>query len=268
MSKTISIAGMGWLGLALASHLKTLGYTVKGSVTSEEKAATLRNNGFHTIAMVITETGINGPVELLLADSDYLVIMVPPGLRRHSGSDFVLKMSFLLSAVEASEVRKVILVSSTSVYGDAQGVVTEKDVPKPETQAGKQLFQVEQLFFTSENIEATIVRFGGLFGGSRQPVRYLAGRTDLSNGDAPVNLIHRKDCIGILTEIIKQEAFGHIFNAVLPAHPKKREYYRNVAAKMNLSPPEYSATSSEEIFKQVDSINLESVLGYKFKHNL
>ena len=268
MSKTISIAGMGWLGLALASHLKMLGYTIKGSVTSEEKAATLRKSGYHSISMVLTETGIIGPVDLLLANSDYLVIMVPPGLRRHSGSDFVLKMSYLLSAVEASEVKKVILVSSTSVYGDAQGHVTEKDVPRPETQAGKQLFQVEQLFFTSEKIEATIVRFGGLFGGSRQPVRYLAGRTDLSNGDAPVNLIHRADCIGILTEIIKQDAFGHIFNAVLSAHPKKREYYRSIAATMDLVPPEYSEGNSEEIYKQVDSINLDSVLNYKFKHKL
>ncbi|MCW5518272.1 SDR family oxidoreductase [Aureitalea sp. L0-47] len=268
MSKTIAIAGMGWLGLALAGHLKMLGYTIKGSVTSENKAAALRRSGYHTITMVLTESGINGPIDLLLENSDYLVIMVPPGLRRRSGSDFVLKMSYLLSAIEASEVKKVILVSSTSVYGDAQGKVTEKDIPKPETQAGKQLFQVEQLFFTSEKIEATIIRFGGLFGGSRQPVRYLAGRKDLINGNAPVNLIHRLDCVGILAEIIKQEAFGHIFNAVMPSHPKKREYYRSVAVKLGLTPPEYSDTNSEETFKQVDSINLGGVLSYKFKHNL
>ncbi len=268
MSKTIAIAGMGWLGLALASHLKMLGYSVKGSVTGEEKATDLRRNGFHTTTMVITESGIIGPVEALLADTDCLVIMIPPGLRRQSGSDFVLKMSYLLSAVEASEVRNVILVSSTSVYGDDQGRVTEQDVPRPETQAGKQLLQVEQLFFTSEKIDATIVRFGGLFGGSRQPVRYLAGRTDLNNGDAPVNLIHRADCVGVLTEIIKQEAFGHIFNAVLPSHPMKREYYRNVAAQLDLVPPKYATGDSEEVFKQVDSINLDSVLNYSFKHKL
>lgn len=268
MSKTVAIAGMGWLGLALARHLKTLGYEVKGSVTSEEKAETLRKNGFHAITIVVTEGGVTGPVEVLLADADYLVIMIPPGLRRHSGADHVLKMSYLLSAVERSKVRNVILVSSTSVYGDSQGMVTEQEIPRPETQAGKQLLQVEQLFFTSEKIKTTIVRFGGLFGGSRQPVRYLAGRTDLSNGDAPVNLIHRSDCIGILSEIIKQQAFGHIFNAVLPSHPKKREYYVEVASQLDLVPPQYSAGDSEEIFKQVDSVHLSEVLDYSFKHSL
>jgi nucleoside-diphosphate-sugar epimerase len=268
MSKTVAIAGMGWLGLALARHLKTLGYNVKGSVTSEEKANSLRKNDFHAIALVVTEGGVTGPVELLLADADYLIIMIPPGLRRHTGADYVLKMSYLLSAIEKSAVRNVVLVSSTSVYGDSQGRVTEQESPKPETQAGKQLLQVEQLFFTSERLNTTIVRFGGLFGGSRQPVRYLAGRKELSNGDAPVNLIHRSDCIGILTEIIKQEAFGHIFNAVLPSHPKKREYYSNVASQLDLVPPQYSEGDSEEIFKQVDSVNLDTILDYSFKHSI
>lgn len=268
MSKKVAIAGMGWLGLSLARHLKTLGYKVKGSVTSEEKAEALRKSGFQAITIVVTEGGVSGPVELLLEDADYLVIMIPPGLRRHSGADHVLKMSYLLSEVERSSVQNVILVSSTSVYGDKQGKVTEKEIPRPETQAGKQLLQVEQLFFTSEKIKTTIVRFGGLFGGSRQPVRYLAGRTDLSNGDAPVNLIHRSDCIGILTEIIKQQAFGHIFNAVLPSHPSKREYYVKVASQLDMIPPQYSAGNSEEKFKQVDSVNISEVLNYTFKHNL
>ncbi|MBT8262204.1 MAG: NAD(P)H-binding protein [Bacteroidia bacterium] len=268
MSKTVAMAGMGWLGLPLARHLKTLGYSVKGSVTSEEKANSLRKNGFHAITMIVTEGGVTGPIQLLLADTDYLVIMIPPGLRRHTGADHVLKMSYLLSEIEKSSVRNVILVSSTSVYGDGQGMVTEQEVPKPETLAGKQLLQVEQLFFTSERLNTTIVRFGGLFGGSRQPVRYLAGRKDLSNGDAPVNLIHRSDCIGILTEIIKQEAFGHIFNAVLPSHPKKREYYSDIASKLDLVPPQYSEGDSEEIFKQVDSVNLDTILDYSFKHSL
>jgi nucleoside-diphosphate-sugar epimerase len=268
MRKTVTIAGMGWLGLALARQLKTLGYTVKGSVTSEEKADSLRKNGFHAITIVVTEGGVTGPIQLLLADADYLVIMIPPGLRRHSGADFVLKMSYLLSEIEKSSVRKIILVSSTSVYGDSQGMVTEQEIPRPETQAGKQLLQVEQLFFTSEDLHTTIVRFGGLFGGSRQPVRYLAGRTDLSNGNAPVNLIHRSDCVGILTEIINQEAFGHIFNAVLPSHPLKREYYNKMATRLDLVPPQYSEGNSEEIFKQVDSVNLSTILNYSFKQQL
>lgn len=268
MKKTVAIAGMGWLGLPLAQKLQTLGYDVKGSVTSRKKAKTLQNNGYHTLVVEISENGVSGDIELLLANTDFLVIMIPPGLRKYTGADYVLKMSHFLAEIQRSTVQKVILVSSTSVYGDDQEKVTEQDLPRPETEAGRQLLQVEQLFFTSEHLKTTIVRFGGLFGGSRQPVRYLAGRSNLSNGDAPVNLIHRVDCIGILSEIIKQDAFGHIFNAVMPQHPTKRKYYVASAKELNLAPPTYSEESSEEHFKEVNSQNISRILNYSFKKSL
>ena len=42
---TIAIAGLGWLGLPLAAQLQELGHQVKGSVTSKNKQAELRNHG-------------------------------------------------------------------------------------------------------------------------------------------------------------------------------------------------------------------------------
>ena len=192
--------------------------------------------------------------------------MIPPGLRRGTGADYVLKMTHFLEAIEKAKVSKCILISSTSVYGDAQGKVTEADAPIPETEAGRQLLQVEQLFFTA-SFKTTIVRFGGLIGGSRQPVRYLAGRENLSNGKAPVNLIYREDCIGILTAILQQDGFGHIFNGVHPAHPAKEIYYPKVAAALGLEPPKY-ASEKTTTFKEVHSVNLLAILDYRFKKEL
>ena len=267
MNKIIAIAGMGWLGLPLAQHLKTLGFAVKGSVTKLEKAAQLQKNGFDVFAVTISEDGVHGSIQGFLKDVTDLIIMIPPGLRRNTGSDYVLKMSHFLSEIDNSKVKNCIFVSSTSVYGDDQGQVTEKNLPKPENEAGRQLFQTEQLFFTSK-CNTSIVRFGGLFGGSRQPARYLAGRENLSGGNAPVNLIHRSDCIGILTEIIKQEAYGHIFNAVHPSHPPKKEYYSNKTRDLQLTPPTFSEPSTNESYKQVDSVHVSQLLGYKFKESL
>ena len=96
-------------------------------------------------------------------------------------------------------------------------------------------------------------------------VRYLAGREGLNNGNAPVNLIHREDCIAILSEIIKQDAFGHIFNAVAPIHPSKKFYYTQKATELNLEPPSYSKEKENTVYKKVTSINLPNILGYTFK---
>lgn len=160
MSRTVGIAGMGWLGQPLANHLATLGYKIKGSVTSHEKEAQLNKLGFDSYYVLLTENGIQGDISEFLKNLDILVVMIPPGLRRHSGSDYVLKMTYLLEAIDLAGIKKVVLISSTSVYDDAQGGVTEKDKPRPGTMAGKQLFQVEQLFFNYGGIETSIVRFG------------------------------------------------------------------------------------------------------------
>lgn len=264
MIKTIGIAGLGWLGKPLANRLLTLGYQVKGTVTSREKAITLQTKGFNAFAVEINETGVKGEVQGFLKHLDTLIVMIPPGLRRNTGADYVLKMTHFLGELETAKIPHCIFISSTSVYGDAQGTVTETDLPVPENEAGRQLKQVEQLFFTSAS-KTSIVRFGGLIGGSRQPVKYLAGRTNLSGGTAPVNLIHREDCIGLLVAIIKQEAYGHIFNGVHPNHPTKERYYTKKAKELDLEPPQFDEAIVGEIFKQVDSINLERVLGFEFK---
>lgn len=268
MNKSIAIAGLGWLGQPLAHHLTTMGYKVKGSVTKLEKATMLQQNGVEAYSVEISESGVQGEVIALLKNADCLMIMIPPGLRRNTGADYVLKMTHFLEEIKKSSVRKIILVSSTSVYDDSQGNVTEKDEPKPETNAGKQLRQVEELFIHSKDLQTTVVRFGGLFGGSRNPAKYLAGRKDLADGAAPVNLIHRDDCIKILIEIVKQDAFGKTFNAVNPDHPKKSDYYIQKAKELGLEPPTFSETDSDEIFKQVHSENLKSVLKYEFKTSI
>lgn len=108
------------------------------------------------------------------------------------------------------------------------------------------------------------MRFGGLIGGSRQPVKYLAGRKDLNDGNAPVNLIHRDDCINILVEILKQNAFNTTFNAVNPEHPKKEDYYIKKAKELGLEPPSFAENLEDEVYKQVNSENLKTVLNYSF----
>lgn len=141
MGKTIAIAGLGWLGKPLAQHLMILGYQVKGSVTSQKSAARLQQNGIDAYAVNITEEGVLGSPQGFLKNIDVLIVMIPPGLRRNSGSDYVQKMSHFLSEIKQAEIKKVLFISSTSVYGDQQGSVTERDIPQPSTEAGINFFK-------------------------------------------------------------------------------------------------------------------------------
>jgi len=229
LNKNITIAGLGWLGQPFAASLIKQGYTVKGSVTDSKKAKALSTQGFEAYKVLLTETGTTGALSSFLKDTDVLAIMIPPGLRRNTGINYALKMAHFLHEIEASQINKVILVSSTAVYDDSQGVVTEKNLPNPQSNASKQLYDVEQIFFNAASFECSIVRFGGLYGGNRNP---------------------------------------HIFNAVTPQHPTKKEYYTKQAAILGLEPPHYEMKSKEDMFKQVDSVNLKGVLDYEFLHSL
>jgi len=53
LNKKIAIAGLGWLGLPLYQHFETLGYSIKGSVTSHSKANTLQQIGVDAYALKI-----------------------------------------------------------------------------------------------------------------------------------------------------------------------------------------------------------------------
>jgi hypothetical protein len=53
-------------------------------------------------------------------------------------------------------------------------------------------------------------------------IRFLAGRENLENPDAPINLIHQTDCIGIILRII-EKILGETYNATaqLTLHAKR-----------------------------------------------
>jgi nucleoside-diphosphate-sugar epimerase len=237
----LGVLGCGWLGLPLADLFLQQGYSVRGSTTSEEKLAILGGQGIIPFRIVLREQGIHGNISAFLKDLEYLIINVPPGLRGNDKKEsYVKKMQLLLHHIEAAQVPKVIFVSSTSVYGKYQsGMVTEDTIPIPSSESGKQLLQCETLFRNLPTSKATIVRFGGLIGPKRHPINQLSGRTGLKGGNAPVNLIHQIDCMGILTTIVQKELWGITLNAVFPSHPLKSTYYLKEAKKRSIPPPQF-----------------------------
>ena len=88
------------------------------------------------------------------------------------------------------------------------------------------------------------MRFGGLIGEDRNPVRFLSGRENIGNPDAPINLIHQDDCIGSIEKIIALNSWNKTFNAVAPYHPSRKEYYTQKATELNLALPKFAASNS------------------------
>ena len=274
----ISILGCGWLGLPLAKSLLSKGYEIKGSTTSESKLDLLKNAGISPFQIQLEEHQIIGTIEDFLKETNVLVIDIPPGLRREFSTSlemtFVNKVKILIPFIEKSGIQKVIFVSSTSVYGDDFPIVeiTEETKPNPDTESGKQLVISESLLQSNPHFKTTVIRFGGLLSDDRHPVKFLAGRTNVENPDAPVNMIQREDCIGIIEEILKQVQhdnweWNQTFNAVAPQHPSRKAYYHKKAEIFNLPLPTF-AENSESKGKIISSEKVETILGYSFQKEI
>ena len=283
----ISILGCGWLGLPLAKALLEKGFSVKGSTTSQEKLSVLKNLEIQPFLISLESKNVSGNIEGFLENSKILIIDIPPKLRGNSKEDFVGKIETLIPFIEKSSIENVLFISSTSVYGDDTSSldcarddalsVTEETIPiafgtNPETESGKQLLLAEQLLKSNSNFKNTILRFGGLIGEDRHPVNFLAGCENLENPEAPINLIHQEDCIGIILKIICHtepvEVWNETFNAVAPFHPSREEYYTQKAADLNLALPKFNHENLS-VGKTILNGKIKTILNYTFaKPNL
>lgn len=276
----ISILGCGWLGFPLAKALLKKGFSVNGSTTSTEKLSIMDSSGISPFLIQLESNKIIGEIETFLKDGETLIIDIPPKLRENSKDPspdsnrdalrmtFVEKIETILPFIEKSTIENVLFISSTSVYGEDNSVVTEKTIPQPDTESGRQLAQAEQLLQNNTNFKTTILRFGGLIGEDRHPIKFLAGRENLENPDAPINLIHQEDCIGIILKIMELDCWDETFNAVAPFHPSREDYYTQKAMDFNLALPRFNHEKSS-VGKTIRIDKVKKVLSYTFtKPNL
>lgn len=258
--KTISILGCGWFGLALAKKLIGLNYTVNGSTTSQEKLVILQAENIQPFLVnFTTETIVADPV---FFEADTLFICIPPKRNSTELHDYPKKIHSILAAVK-DKSKQVVLISSTSVYADKNKIVNETSETHPDTDSGRVVLAAEILFKELFPEKSTVIRFAGLIGPDRNPGRFFAGKSNVPNGLAPVNLIHQTDAVGIAVKLLEKQAFGRTYNACSPNHPAKMEFYVNAAKSTGLATPEFIAEKKD--WKIVESLHVPEFLGYEFE---
>lgn len=263
----ISVLGCGWLGLPLAEHLRDNGHSIQGSTTSPDKVSLLKGKNIRPY-LIRLKPDLNADADPGFWDADLLILNIPPGRNRENVETFhVQQIEAVIEQLKKSSITKVIFVSSTSVYPEKPDIVGEEDARPGEAVrgTGNALLKAEKLLMNQPSFDTTVIRFGGLYGYDRHPIDHLAGRTNLRKGNAPVNLIHQDDCIGIIQALIDSNICNHIFNGVSDGHPPKRMYYPAIAESMELSPPEYEKDEDNN-YKVVSNLKLKQMLDYEFKY--
>lgn len=260
--KNISILGCGWLGFPLAIDFISKGINIKGSTTSEDKMTALREEGITPFLLTLGTTPKETHIDFL-SDSEVIIINFPPKRIPNIIAIYQQQIQSILPYISA--IQKVIFISSTSVYQNTNSEVIESIDTQPEKESGKAVAAVEQILQKQLGDRLTIIRLSGLIGYDRLPGRFLANKKEVQNGDAPINVIHRDDCIGIIQAVIEKNTWGEIINGSADQHPLRKDFYTLAAKNIGLMPPSFLFQETIA-YKIISNSKSKKLLGYTYKH--
>jgi len=264
INTSVGIMGCGWLGTALAQCLLNDNIEVFATVTSIEKQKVLKNLSINS-EQVQLPTSVNELKNKHVFKQAQLVICITPQLK-YGKKDYALKIKNIISAANNGQVEHIILISTSAVYGNLIGNISEDAVLDLNNEKVQALVNAEQALEDFLGAK-TILRLTGLVGEDRHPGRFLAGKTALSNANAAVNIIHQQDAVGILRCLLINRSKSQkteIFNACCNTHITRKEFYQKAAKAINLTPPTFLPDTKQSKRKIIVAKKIQNKHNYQF----
>jgi len=251
--KKICISGCGDIGQRVAkrfldqSLLSKTDITVYGLVRRTEVQAELQVLG---ITPVIADLDQPDTLKALACKDAVLFHLAPPP---NSGQSDPRFRNLLAACEQTGLPAKVILLSTTAVYGDCQGEWIDETAPvNPQTDRGKRRLDAESALHewaTKHDIDYVILRVSGIYGPGRLPVERLQQGLPILREDlAPFsNRIHQDDLAMVCVAAAEKAPNGAIYN-VCDGHPSTMShYFKSVARALGLpSPPEINREQAQQ----------------------
>jgi nucleoside-diphosphate-sugar epimerase len=234
--KKVLIVGCGYVGGRLAELLADDGRPVFGLKRSPGTLPA----GVTGIAADVSEpaTLVGLPPSL-----DGLVYAVAP----RNGSDGAYRTAYVeglrnvLQAVSAQgdPPARVILVSSTGVYGQSDGGWVDEDTPPaPADSSGQIVLEGERVALGADGI-GVVLRLGGIYGPGRTRTveRVLNGEAGCPGPDRYGNRIHRDDAARALHHLLDMPEPDAVYIGVDAEPAPLRDVYRWIADRAGVPDP-------------------------------
>lgn len=258
----VFIVGCGYVGTHLADVLLNEydDVEVMALVHSQESHQRLQELGILTVPGDLEDAKLLSELPI---DGTLLYYFAPPPSQGVKDT----RLANLLSTLKKPSQfpQKVVLISTTAVYGDCQGDWVDESRPiNPQTERAKRRADAEQQLIswaTTNKVPYVILRVAGIYGAERLPeARLKAGLPVLKESESPFsNRIHVEDLVEVCLAMGELEATG-IFN-VSDGHPTTMtDYFNQVADALKLPrPPQISrAEAGAQLSEEMLSYLAES----------
>ena len=264
----ITIIGCGYVGTRLAMQIKQQAPGLLGVVHSESSARHLQDLGITARPMDL-DTSPSPPVE-----GHRVFYFAPPAPTGRSDQ----RIGHWLHSLTKQRPAKVVLISTTGVYGDCGGRwITEAAPINPQTDRACRRADAErqlQQWCDTRRVPYTIIRVPGIYGPRRLPYARLENNLPvLAEADSPYsNRIHVHDLIRACLAAASNDFIGVVH--VSDGHPSTMtDYFNRVADALSLPRPEQiSRGEAQQILsremlsylsesKRMDITRMRTVLG-------
>ena len=240
----VTIVGAGWLGVPLAQHLVENGVDVSLVYRSQKPQCSDK------IAIVSLQD--EQSLSSTLQNADVVVFCFPSPKDGTSHAQHCLEY-----AKRTASGCKFIFTSTTGVYPDLDAQLNENS---PLIEGNKHV-ETERILRVSLKDQLVIVRLAGLVAEDRLPVKMMSGSGKVYNGNEYCNLIHKQDAVGLISFLILNNVEVPIVNACAPVHPKKEDYYTQMADAVGVVVPKFEKGPTGKLILSDLSISL----GYKYQ---
>lgn len=209
----VVIAGCGYVGNALARLLLAEGHEVFGIRRDPSQLA----KGVRAIRGDLADPRSLGPAPQRV---EYAVFCVGAD----ESSEQAYRRAYLDGlagflewlANEGQRPKRLVMTSSTSVYGQRRGEPIDEDSPTHPTQFRGETLLASERLLAATGLSTVVVRLGGIYGPERSSLidRALAGELRLRPAEHFTNRIHRDDAAGLIRHLLFHPAPAPLYLGV------------------------------------------------------
>ena len=250
--KNYLIIGYGWLGKALAAELKSEGINIWASTSDVHKLSEIQANGFFGTLVAKTNQILSWK-QLPETHFDKVIITLPP---------FEGVLESLNNLLNTLSYSQLVFTSSTGVYVESDSLINESSA----VDESHLVSQMERCIRSLTKSPYQILRLAGHIGPNRHPLRYfLRHRRPISNGQAPVNLIHQSDIVSAIKVLLQDVQQDSAYNLCWPEHPTKEKYYGDLALEMGEEQLNFLEGNHG---KKIDGTKITNETRFNYQHSI